>query len=146
MSDITLRKEAADYKRLGLKPDQIEMWEDGRRDQAVKGHWEWWYFDALLDDGSQLVLQFFPKEPSKKSVEDSPSYRMTLTLPDGRVLKKNVEYDAKDCYFGKDKADLRFGQSLFTGDLQTYRIKADVNDSKEQIGADITLASQSKPY
>jgi hypothetical protein len=38
-----------------------EKWEDGIRTSGEKGTYEWWYFDAHLDDGSTVVIVFFTK-------------------------------------------------------------------------------------
>src|ERR1700729_2400812 len=50
-----------DYVRLRLKPGQIEAWEDGMRTSGDRGSYEWWYFDAHLEDGSSMVITFYTK-------------------------------------------------------------------------------------
>ena len=48
-----------DYKRFNLKETNApEKWEDGMRSTGGKGTYEWWYFDAHLEDGSILVIVF----------------------------------------------------------------------------------------
>ena len=49
------------YRRLGVSRDKIELWEDGMRTDGGKGTYEWWYFDAYLDDGSKLAITFRTK-------------------------------------------------------------------------------------
>ena len=49
----------ADYKRLGIVPVEIAEFEDGQRIGTEKGHYEWWYFDAHLDNGATVVVVFF---------------------------------------------------------------------------------------
>ena len=46
------------YRRLGVSRDKIELWEDGMRTDGGKGTYEWWYFDAYLNDGSKLAITF----------------------------------------------------------------------------------------
>jgi hypothetical protein len=60
-SHARLGSTAADYERIGLKQDHIEPWEDGARTDGSAGTYEWWYFDAHLDDGAKLVVVFFTK-------------------------------------------------------------------------------------
>ena len=43
----------ADYERLGLARHDIKAWEDGARTDDRPGTYEWWYFDAHLDDGAR---------------------------------------------------------------------------------------------
>jgi hypothetical protein len=52
---------AGDYERIGIKPDEVLPWEDGARTDGSAGTYEWWYFDARLDDGTKLVVVFFTK-------------------------------------------------------------------------------------
>jgi hypothetical protein len=100
-----------------------------------------------LDDGSQLVIQFFPKSGRKqKASKDSPSYKYTLTTAEGRIYRKVVDFAPEEAHYGQDHCDVHFGKSEFVGDFQQYHIFADVNDSKEKLGADITLTSTSKPF
>jgi hypothetical protein len=40
----------ADYKRLGIASVQIAEFEDGQRIGTERGRYEWWYFDAHLDN------------------------------------------------------------------------------------------------
>jgi hypothetical protein len=52
----------ADYARFGIEREAIEPHEDGLRTDGGPGSYEWWYFDAHLDDGAKLVVVFFTKE------------------------------------------------------------------------------------
>lgn len=54
MAKARLMNLPEDYKRIGIKKGCIEPWEDGKRDDFRKGMVEWWYFDAILDDGSKI--------------------------------------------------------------------------------------------
>ena len=46
-----------------IQPDQlgdtVQLWEDGARTDDSKNQFEWWYFDAELDDGSLVVAYFY---------------------------------------------------------------------------------------
>jgi hypothetical protein len=44
-----------DYARRGIAEHTSAMFEDGLRTDGGPGTYEWWYFDAHLDDGSKLV-------------------------------------------------------------------------------------------
>jgi hypothetical protein len=53
----------ADYRRYGIAKDEIAAREDGFRTRpGGPGTFEWWYFDAVLDDGSTLVINFMVKD------------------------------------------------------------------------------------
>ncbi len=125
----------SDYARLGLTRDHIEPWEDGARTDDRPGSYEWWYFDAHLDDGAKLVVVFMDKDFATPQKPLSPTIRLNLDLADGRSFEKIVNFDPALWSSAKDHADVRIGENSFTGDLRTYRIKAMV----DEIAVDITL-------
>ncbi|MCS4276248.1 hypothetical protein M2390_001430 [Mycetocola sp. BIGb0189] len=125
----------ADFTRLGLSPKNIAAWEDGARTDNRKGTYEWWYFDAHLDDGAKLVVVFMNKDLSTPQHPLDPIIRLNLDLADGRSFTKIVHFAPDQWSASTDRADVRIGNNRFTGDLHTYRITADV----EGISVDITL-------
>lgn len=46
-----------DYRRIGVWSGAVESWEDGWRDDTKGGTFEWWYFEAILDDGEGHVVR-----------------------------------------------------------------------------------------
>lgn len=144
MSRARLMSEDEDYERLGLKRGEVETWEDGLRDTDESLHWGWWYFDAMLDDGRTLLVQFLQK--GLATVADNvwhPSVSFKVTDPDGAKHMVVPEYAVEDCSWSKECCDVHYGPNYFTGDLHTYHIHAEV---AEGLGCDITLTSTAKPY
>ena len=127
-----------DYARLGLAREAVAPWEDGARTDNRRGTYEWWYFDAHLDDGSSLVVVFMNKDLASPNDPLTPTIRIDLDLADGRSFQKLATYDPKSWQAATDAADVRIGENRFTGDLHTYRIQATV----EEIAIDITLVGQ----
>lgn len=74
-----------DYRRIGISRDEIARREDGPRTDCRSGTYEWWYFDAHLDNGAKLVVIFMTKDLSAPKKPLSPMIRMNLDLPDGRT-------------------------------------------------------------
>ena len=68
------------YRRLGVSKDHIELWEDGMRTDGGKGTYEWWYFDAYLNDGSKLAITFRTKPiiDVGKALEPSQHHKNSL--------------------------------------------------------------------
>jgi hypothetical protein len=58
-SHLRLAGRAADYEKLGIDPVEVAQFEDGQRIGTEKGRYEWWYFDAHLDDGATVVVVFY---------------------------------------------------------------------------------------
>jgi hypothetical protein len=83
-----------DYARIGIQPDHVLAWEDGARTDGRAGTYEWWYFDARLDDGAQLVVVFFTKSFTDISRPLAPMIRIDLDLPDGWSQEVGGQADA----------------------------------------------------
>ncbi|MEY8435272.1 lipocalin-like domain-containing protein [Streptococcus hyointestinalis] len=144
MSAVRLMNQAADYEKLGVNPDHIEVWEDSKRVSSQADFWEWWYFDAILEDGTAVVIQFLEKSFASIG-KDNPKKGITfkITLPDRTVYEEKLHIAAKDCYYGGDKCDVHYDKNFFVGDLKNYHIHV------EQIGkiaADLHLESLATPY
>lgn len=145
MARARLMDTPEDYERLGVKPGPVERWEDRRRSGDDSDEWEWWYFDAILDDGTAVVVQFFPLKAKRMFSAKSrlPTVWLKVTLPDGTHYEEEAKVTLDDTHYGTEQCDVRFGPHSFTGDLQKYRIViAPING----LAADLTLNSLSKPF
>lgn len=135
-----------DYKRFGVNPDGIEAWEDGRRIESERGWWEWWYFDAILDDGTNVVVQFFTKSGATMMLKEAhPNFTARITLPDGSERACERRISRKKSAWSRTYCDVELDGNLFVGDeaMQNYHIFVKPDDS---IGVDLCLRSLSKPY
>lgn len=133
-----LAKDPQDYERFGIRPSLIQPWEDGRRTDGSPGDWEWWYFDAQLDDSAKLIVVFQTKELAEINKPLTPTIRIDLTLPNGRQIDKLVELDPATFSASTERCDVRIGENTFSGDLHTYTIHAKV----DEIQLDATLTGQ----
>jgi hypothetical protein len=127
-----------DYARLGIAPRPIEPREDGLRTDGSAGTYEWWYFDAHLDDGAKLVVVFYTKDFTDIRGPLAPEIRIDLTLPDGTTADRLVRLDPATFSASTETCDVRIGDNVFAGDLHTYTVRADV----EGVSVDITLTGQ----
>src|ERR1700722_13482325 len=118
----------ADYERLGLSRDTIAPWEDGARTDGGHGSFEWWYFDAHLDDGAALVVMFMSKDFTQLQEPLSPLVRINLDLPDGRSLQKEQRFAVGSYSAAAGHADVRIADNRFEGDLRRYHITATVEE------------------
>jgi hypothetical protein len=132
-SHARLGSTAADYERIGIKQDHIEPWEDGARTDGSAGTYEWWYFDAHLDDGAKLVVVFFTKLFTNIDKPLAPLVRIDLDLPDGTSYNKIGHFKPDEFSAGKQRCDVRIGTNTFGGDLHTYTITAKVEDIEVEV-------------
>ncbi|WP_308465260.1 lipocalin-like domain-containing protein [Rathayibacter soli] len=108
---------------LGLKPDHVEVWEDGYRAvDAADSTFEWWYFDVQLDDGSTLVVTFSNKPHTDPSGPLIPTLLVIRQLPDGTRRHLAPTFSAEEFSAATDRCDVRLGASTVTGDLDTYEL------------------------
>jgi hypothetical protein len=127
-----------DYARLGIEPGAIKPWEDALRTDGSAGTYEWWYFDAHLDDGAKLVVVFLTKLFTDIGRPLTPALRLDVTLPDGTTVRKLVELDRSTFTASSDSCDVRIGQNVFAGNLHTYTIRAQV----DEVAIDVVLTGQ----
>jgi CrtC N-terminal lipocalin domain len=132
----------SDFERYHLSRDSIEPWEDGARTDDSAGTYEWWYFDAQLDNGARCVVVFMNKNLAAASRPLSPLLRINLELPDGRKVDRIVPYKAARWSTAEDHADVQLGDNRFTGDLHTYRITA----AADGVSVDFTLVGTVPPW
>jgi hypothetical protein len=132
-SRARLGSSAEDYERIGIKPDHVEAWEDGARTDGRAGTYEWWYFDAHLDDGAKLVVVFLTKAFTDIGKPLAPTIRLDLDLADGSSNYKIGEFKPEEFSAAKDRCDVRIGANTFSGDLHTYTITAKVGDVEVRV-------------
>lgn len=145
MARIRLMDRPEDYARLGVNPEKIELWEDGRRNtNLAPNNWEWWYSDFIFDDGSTAVVQFLTKEGRDVGRKgDHPTVHIRIKLADGTELSDSPAFKVSETSYSQEQCDVVMGGNCFKGDLHEYHIQA---HSKQGFGVDLKLTSQSKPY
>lgn len=125
-----------DYKRLGIDENVVSKWEDSQRVGGEAGYFEWWYFDAHLNDGSKLVVVFGSKPYEEASLPNLVPYiKFNLDTPDGKTFEKIFRVPEDEFSAAKDECNVKIGNSSFKGDLQNYQIHVDF----EEVKASITL-------
>ena len=114
------------YRRLGLSRQHIEQWEDGMRTDGGKGTYEWWYFDAYLDDGSKLIITFRTKPLIDVGKSLDPWIDLNLERADGTDVNKHLQVKPEEFTASKDRCDVAMRSNTFKGDLHTYTIHVDI--------------------
>lgn len=127
-----------DYSRLGIDRDTIAPWEDGIRMPTETDAYEWWYFDAHLDDGTLVVVVFYTKPFMSTDGTLAPFITMNITTSDGRSFAKTFEADPQDFSASSERCDVRIGENRFEGDLTRYHITAKIDD----LSVDIDLVNE----
>ena len=145
MVQARLMNKPEDFQKLKINQGPVELWEDGMRDDFLPGKVEWWYFDAILDDGSKIAACYSTKiQPFMSMNGLHPCLTFHITTPDGKQLSRKIMKFKKDeVSLSKEKCDVHFGPHLFEGDLKNYHIKA---APVKGLGFDVTLSSTTTPW
>ncbi|HLQ39727.1 MAG TPA: lipocalin-like domain-containing protein [Tetragenococcus sp.] len=131
-----------DYQRFGVDPDTVEPWEDGLRTKVDEKNFEWWYFDASLDDGSSVVATFMTKDPFNLSTELKPWVSFEWTDTQGKTTSYRNDVKAADFSAKKQYCDVHIGKSYLTGDLRHYELHFE----KDDFSADLSIENDLKSW
>src|SRR6266851_10094806 len=141
-NDAKLHLAAApeDFKALGIG-QEIEVREDGRRTPQSSDYFEWWYFDALLDDGTVAVVWF-----GDNWFYGLHKRAVTIELtPPGKPTRRIMRTFDDPAAFSSDHADIQIGPHRFKGDLETYAIHVDAAETGG-VGCDLALRRRVASY
>jgi hypothetical protein len=130
---LRLADRPADYERLGIAPSEIVEFEDGQRIGTERGRYEWWYFDAHLDDGATVVVVFYTKPNVSPNGSLTPRITINITLPDGRAHVKLLDSGPELFNASKSGCDVRIGTNRFVGDLKRYYITATIEEVSVEV-------------
>jgi hypothetical protein len=130
------------YQRLGLEVDHIAAWEDGLRTDTAPGSYEWWYFDAHLDDGSSLVIVFYTKNPLSPDHSLEPFVTVHLDRPGADTLTFESHSTAEQFSASANSCDVRIADNTFRGDLHRYEIHV----VHEDLVIDVDLTGHVRPW
>jgi predicted secreted hydrolase len=112
------------YAKLGLEKGTVAQWEDGTRTGfGCRGTYEWWYFDAHLEDGTSLVIVFFTKPMVSPRAAPDPHVMLTMNTPDGKEYMEVYRHaKGEGASASTENCDIRIGRCYFRGNLREYEI------------------------
>jgi len=125
------------------KTEVIEGWTGpGRHDSVIEplkpiddglhmdrhGMYEWWYFDAHLDNGYTIVVFFHASNPNP-GLEGKTGMEIVLLRPDGVRVQNFFPYSRSQFSAARDRSDVTIGRNTLRtqgrdGELPVYEIDA----------------------
>ncbi len=111
--------------REGLT-DTIQPWEDGLRAETGPGSFEWWYFDAHLDNGTTVVIVFATKPILERGGPLKPVVLLTLNCPTSGRISRSAFFPAAQFHAARETCDVTIGPNHVQGDLHTYQLHVEM--------------------
>jgi len=111
-------------------------------DIGQRGMYEWWYFDAHLDNGYTLVVFFHASNPNP-GLEGKTGMEIVLLRPDGIRCQNFIPYNIAQFSAARDKPEVTIGGNTLRveqreGELPVYQI-----DVKEkEFGCHLTYRAE----
>ena len=128
-----------------IQPDElgdiVQSWEDGARTDDSKNQFEWWYFDAELDDGSLVVAYFYKVH----FLKDQYFIGFNYTSPQKEDFFRLKYFKSNEVSFQSDSCLVMMNKNLFAGNLNKYSIALDPDDF-DGFGFNLNLQSLVGPY
>ena len=92
-----------------------------------RGMYEWWYFDAHLDNGYTIVVFFHASNPNP-GLEGKIGMEIVLLRPDGVRVQKFIPYKKSEFTAAQDKPEVTIGENTLRvkqreGELPIYEIE-----------------------
>jgi hypothetical protein len=122
--------------------DTVQPWEDGLRAKTGPGSFEWWYFDAHLNDGSTAVIVFATKPILERGGPLKPNVSLTITRPDGTKTAAFPIFPAGEFSASKESCDVHIGPNRAHGDLRRYQVQVEANG----LAADLTFSGSAPAW
>jgi hypothetical protein len=141
MAKPIYRLDEEELARRGIT-DKIEIKEDGLRTDPEKGYFEWWYFDAHLDDGSTVVIVFLTKSIMDYKGPMEPGLHITITRPDGKKLEEYPTFKPAEFKASRERCDVQIGPNRIQGDLRNYSLHA----RGDELAVDLTFTGTAPPW
>ncbi|MBN1375896.1 MAG: hypothetical protein JXA01_07055 [Dehalococcoidia bacterium] len=95
-------------------------------------YYEWWYLDAIFDNGYSCTLSCFWR--TEYEGQHIPMIIIDLYPPEGERIRGSAAFDYTDCSASLEKCDVKWGDNYIVqeGDLYRVHLRA------ENIGVDLT--------
>jgi hypothetical protein len=120
--------------RRDAQIEELRLEEDGlHMDMKKRGMYEWWYFDAHLEETGYTVVIFFHASNPNPGLEGKIGVEIVLLKPDGKRSQKFIAYDKSDFIAARDRPEVKIGRNTIKvdqrdGELPVYEIYVNEKD------------------
>mgnify|MGYP000872135517 CR=1 FL=1 len=144
MENARLMDRPEDFKKLGINPDKVELWEGGLRNTDDIGNNEVWYFDGTFEDGSKVIIGFRPKTAAGMGEKGfSPNLNLDITRPNGTTTQEFAFATIENSSMSKEKCDVHFGPDYCTGNFKDFDVHV---ESTATLACDLHYHALTEPF
>jgi len=99
-------------------------------------YFEWWYLDAIFDNGYSCALSCF----WRTRYEDTyiPLIIIDIYPPQGEHIRGSAGFDYNNCHASQEKCDVKWGDNYIVQEGDTYKVHL----RAENTGVDLTYKRQ----
>lgn len=108
----------------------------------VPGAWEWWYFDAKLDNGYLLAGSFHFGSPRPPADSDARFIEVALYDPEGNKRLVRKRFNNNECSASEVSCKVVMGNNVIEGQIPRYHIVFNENNQ----GCDLNFESMVEGY
>lgn len=119
-----------------------EIWEDGLRTGGKRGLFEWWRFEAILENDTTLTIVFFTRHPVQRHGPLTPSVKVAIKRSGFPIRRWGGPFPANSFGGAGDRCDVSIGDNWVRGDLHSYTLHVDL----DEVAVDLELTSQAEPW
>jgi len=130
--------------RHDAKIEPLLLSEDGLHiDMKKRGMYEWWYFDAHLNNGYTLVAFFYAKNPNPGLDQGKTGVEVVLVRPDGKRVQKFVTYSKSDFTAARDKPEVTIGKNTLRVDEREGKLPIyEININEKGLGCNLIYKAE----
>ena len=114
-----------DFARFDVDPMCVAPAEDAARIGTEPGCFEWWYFDAMLQNGVSIVVVFYTKPATSPQLPLTPAVSINIRRPNSNDPPKDPKLFAPAEFKAlPGRCDVSIGSNRIEGNLSNYSVEA----------------------
>lgn len=119
-----------------------EVWEDGLRTEGMRGLFEWWYFYAILENGTTVTIIFFTRPILQRNDPLTPFISVAIKMPGLPTRQWMVSFPAENFSAATNYCDVHIGDNWVRGNLHAYTLHV----ALDELAVDLELAGTVEPW
>lgn len=125
-----------------------DFFQDTQSQKIKKGSYEWWYFDAMSEDGFTVVIIFYEGNPFSKRyitdlkkynyipASDYPAISISIYKDEKPIFYSFEEVSPKNAFYSSSKPEGKVGKNNFKGDKNNNGLSYTIHLNQHTLSGD----------